>query len=1085
VVRHTGGIGRRRDGSDDGPAGTPAVGGGRAEDTVPGTDPAATPSAVTPSGKALTGNSQPGDAQPGDAQVGATRPGAGPEPGRSSSRAGRRGVQPQGAVRTGVQVVATVGTGDKAQGGRVPPDDLPDTDIGPDTGGGPPDHDVRAVLRIIAFRRLWLALALSSFGDWLGLLATAAMAKNLAGGSYTKENFAIAGVFILRLAPAVLLGPLAGALADRFDRRWNLVLGDLLRFVLFASIPLVGTLTWLYSATLLIECFALFWMPAKDATVPNLVPRRRLEAANQISLVATYGTAPLAAVVYSGLALIGELIGHFVRIDDQINPITVALWFNAITFLVSALTIWNLDIPPRTGPAAQKQAGVLQLIVDGWKFVGSSPVVRGLVLGMLGAFAAAGFVIGLAQTFVQDLGAGQAGFGVLFGAVFIGLAGGMWLGPRLLVDFSRRRLFGLSLAAAGVSLLLLALVPDIVLATLCTVVVGACGGVAWVTGYTLLGLEVDDEVRGRTFAFLQSAARVVLVLVLAAGPALAAPIGTHEIHLTRSWSLSYNGAAFVFLLAGALALGMGVTSFRQMDDRTGTPLREDLLRAWHGLRDRPVAPVGRQHDGVFVAFEGGDGAGKTTQVQALAQWLADDQGHEVLVTREPGATRLGVQLRELLLGEGEPLDVRTEALLFAADRAHHVETVIRPALERGAIVISDRYVDSSVAYQGAGREMDTDEIARLSRWATGALIPDLTVLLDLPPEISRVRRAADTQRRGEDRVEAQPEDFHERVRQRFLDLARREPHRYLVLDGSDPREQLQEAIRRRVRDLAPISPARRADLESRLGEEELARQRRAAAEAEVRRLDAELRGRSRDEAQARQEARRRAREEVERQLWAEEAERRARADAERLAEEARLATEQIRHDEQTRQEMRQDAGRGPGPTPTRPADPSAEGPRAGDPTAGDPTAEGPRTRDPRAGARGRASAQASGGSGRTGARGAPVRRPQPPRTPARPPAADPAGPSDPTEVLPPVDDTGSSGAAPRVPAGGSATGGGRPTEVIRLPETGEGEPEDSGEGRSGIQGRGRPGWLRRSRRGAEGASSGDLGNEIFGRRREH
>jgi dTMP kinase len=792
-------------------------------------------------------------------------------------------------VRSGVQVVSAVGAGDKARPGRVGPGtDDPAAELETHVAGlDLPDHDVGAVLKIIPFRRLWTALALSSFGDWLGLLATAAMANNLAGGSFTKENFAIAGVFILRLAPAVFLGPLAGALADRIDRRWNLVFGDLARFILFASIPLVGTLTWLYSATLLIECFALFWMPAKDATVPNLVPRRRLEAANQISLVATYGTAPLAAVVYAGLALLGELVGRFVPVAAQINPISVALWFNALTFLVSALTIWNLDIPPRSGPAAEKQAGVLRLIIDGWKFVGSTPVVRGLVLGMLGAFAAAGFVIGLAKTFVRVLGAGEAGFGVLFGAVFVGLAAGMWLGPRLLGDFSRRRMFGLSLATAGLSLMVLALVPDLVLATLCTVVVGACGGVAWVTGYTLLGLEVDDDVRGRTFAFLQSAARVVLVLVLSLGPAMAAPIGSHQIHVMRGWSLTYNGAAFVFLLAGVLALAMGITSYRQMDDRVGTPLRQDLARAWKSLRDRPVVAVGRQYDGVFVAFEGGDGAGKSTQVRELARWLTEDQEHDVVITREPGATRLGTHLRRLLLEEGEegePVDARTEALLFAADRAHHVDTVIRPALERGAVVITDRYVDSSIAYQGAGRDLDADEVARLSRWATAGLVPDLTVLLDLPTEISRVRRAADAARSGEDRMESQPDDFHDRVRQRFLDLARREPHRYLVLDASDPREQLQEVIRRRVRDLAPISPAHRADLESKLSEEELARQRRASAESEVRRLDAELRGRSQDEARSRQEARRRAREEVERQLRAEEAERRRLQESERAGE---------------------------------------------------------------------------------------------------------------------------------------------------------------------------------------------------------
>src|ERR687883_433002 len=193
-----------------------------------------------------------------------------------------------------------------------------------------------------------LSLGGSSFGDGLGLLATAALAKNLASGSYTAENFAIAGVFILRLLPAVLLGPLAGAVADRLDRRWTLVLGDVLRFALFATIPIVGTLTWLYIATVLIECVALFWMPAKDATVPNLVPPRRLEAANQISLVATYGTAPVAALVYAGLALVTGTI-HDLAPWVPLDPIIVAIYLNALTFLVSGLVIWRLEIPASTG----------------------------------------------------------------------------------------------------------------------------------------------------------------------------------------------------------------------------------------------------------------------------------------------------------------------------------------------------------------------------------------------------------------------------------------------------------------------------------------------------------------------------------------------------------------------------------------------------------------------------------------------------------------------------------------------------------------------------------------------------------------
>ena len=744
-----------------------------------------------------------------------------------------------------------------------------------------PDHDVRAVLRLETFRRLWLALGLSSLGDWLGLLATVALARSLAGESYAARNFAIAGVFILRLAPAVVLGPLAGAAADRLDRRWTMVIGDLLRFALFASIVLVGTLPWLFVATVLIECVALFWGPANDATMPNLVPRRRLEAANQLSLVATYGSAPLAAGLYTVLGVLAAAASDTPELSEK-NTITVALWVNALTFLVSALVIARLRFPDTGAREAARERGVVGSILDGWRFVGTTRLARGLVLGMLGAFAAGGFVVGLSQTYVNDLRGGQPGFGVLFGAVFVGLAAGMWVGPRVLRGFSRRRLFGLALVAGGVCLVGLALMQDLVMAVLFTVAVGMCGGVSWVTGYTMLGLEVQDEVRGRTFAFLDSSARVVLVSVLAAGPFAAAFIGTHTVYLPWGTSLDYNGAAWVFALAGLIAILAGVVAYRQMDDRRGARLGSDLAQARAGRPDAPHQSP-RPHNGWFIAFEGGDGTGKSTQARALADWLRGDQGHDVVLTREPGATAVGVRLREVLLGEGEAVGPRAEALLFAADRAHHVGSLVQPALARGAIVITDRYVDSSIAYQGAGRALNVEEIDYISRWATGGLVPDLIVLLDVPPEISRVRRANDPQRSGSDKLEAQPEEFHERVREGFLELARRDPGRYLVLDGSDPREQIQAAIRARLRDIVPISRKRRAELAARLAAEEDARRRRAGAEAEVLRLDAELRGRSRDEARARQEARRRAQEEAERQLQ-EEAER-------QLQEEARLAVD--------------------------------------------------------------------------------------------------------------------------------------------------------------------------------------------------
>jgi dTMP kinase len=190
----------------------------------------------------------------------------------------------------------------------------------------------------------------------------------------------------------------------------------------------------------------------------------------------------------------------------------------------------------------------------------------------------------------------------------------------------------------------------------------------------------------------------------------------------------------------------------------------------------------RPYPGFFLVFEGGEGAGKSTQVQAVAGWFAA-RGLEVVSTREPGATDLGRRLRGLLLDPDVTLSPRSEALLYAADRAEHVASVVRPALDRGAAVISDRYVDSSLAYQGAGRALEMDAVARLSEWATGDLVPDLTVLLDLPPEVGLARAH---ERSGHDRLEREQIAFHERVRAHFLWLADQEPSRYAVIDATAP-----------------------------------------------------------------------------------------------------------------------------------------------------------------------------------------------------------------------------------------------------------------------------------------------------------
>ncbi|MET0780277.1 MAG: dTMP kinase [Microbacterium sp.] len=209
----------------------------------------------------------------------------------------------------------------------------------------------------------------------------------------------------------------------------------------------------------------------------------------------------------------------------------------------------------------------------------------------------------------------------------------------------------------------------------------------------------------------------------------------------------------------------------------------------------PARTVPGHTRGFFVTFEGGDGVGKTTQAALLEEWLAA-RGRTVVRTREPGGTEVGVLIRDIVLHHRGEVAPRAEALLYAADRAHHVQAIVRPALERGEVVIQDRYLDSSVAYQGAGRVLGRAEVRDLSLWATEGLLPDLTVLLDLDPSLARERLDADD--KPFDRLEAEQSAFHDSVRAEFLALAAAEPGRFLVLDASRAPADLATDIQGRV-----------------------------------------------------------------------------------------------------------------------------------------------------------------------------------------------------------------------------------------------------------------------------------------------
>ena len=657
---------------------------------------------------------------------------------------------------------------------------------------------IRGVLRVTPFRRLWYSTALSSLGDWLGLLATTAMAASLVQG-YRAQNYALGGVLIVKLLPAIVLGPLAGAFADRFDRRRTMVISDAVRFLFFLSIPLAHlvvdahrTLAWLLIASFLIECVSLFWMPAKDASVPNLVRREQIEAANQLSLITTYGLTPvLGAGLFSVLSLITNVLARHLGFF-RAQPVNLALYFNAGTFLFGALVVYFIrEISGhRAHRPAGDQPGLLFLLKEGASFIRHSRLVGGLIIGLVGAFVAAGAVIGAGKFFVASLGGGNAAYGVLFGSVFVGLGGGMAFGPRLARDLSRRRLFGLALVFAALCLVLTAVMPQVVLALIFVLGVGFGAGVAYLAGTTLLGTDVDDELRGRVFALLQSLIRVVLVLALAAVPFAVAQVGVRTITVAHV-HYTIDGTRIVLVVGGLLALVAGLFAYRKMDDREQVAVWADVKASLRG----DTSARRRMRDlGLFIVFEGGEGAGKSTQIDLLAATLRE-AGREVLVTHEPGATEIGTTIRELVLHHQQPLSPRAEALLFAADRAHHVDTVIRPALEKRNIVLSDRYIDSSIAYQGVGRNLSVEEVRRLSRWATQDLTPDLTVLLDVPASYGLARALGDA---AGDKLEAESLEFHERVRAAFLAIAESDSRRYHVIDGSRSPEAVAAEVRAAV-----------------------------------------------------------------------------------------------------------------------------------------------------------------------------------------------------------------------------------------------------------------------------------------------
>lgn len=637
-----------------------------------------------------------------------------------------------------------------------------------------------------AFSRLAAAMGVSSLGDWVGFVAVTSLVAGLAG-SQTAALTSVALVMMVRMAPAILFGPFAGALVDRVDRKQLMITADVGRGLMYASMPFAasaGQLWAIFVLSFFIECLSLLWTPARDASLPNLVPRRQLANANSVGLLTTYGTLPLAGAIAVGLAGISKWLGAGIPYFAD-NPNSLALWLDAFTFAFSALMISRIPIrSKRSAAVAGEKLDVRRVfrdIVEGVRFLRGSPLVATMTTGIVVAFCAVGAVLSLGPVFAgQTLNAGTAGWPLLVTCFGVGMAGGMVSVNLLGKTFERELVFSGSMIAAAGSLFVLAAMPNISLAAAVTIFLGFFCGSMWVTGYTLLQENVEDEFRGRTFGSLTVVARLALFLSLTLFPAFAALVGQNAITIAGE-QIDLSGPRAALWLAGIGALMAGLF--------TGNRLGRLRLR-----RPKPLALVPKLKrppgSGLFIAFEGIEGAGKGTQIELTRAYL-EMQRFDVLITREPGGTELGEKLREMLLdpktGRVEP---RAEALLFAASRTQHVASVIRPALAAGRCVVCDRYVDSSLAYQGVARGLGEQDILGLNVWGTQGLFPDLVILLHVEPELGLERVGEDP-----DRIESEGEAFLAKVSDAYLRIAEEHPERFVVIDASQPPDEVFENVR--------------------------------------------------------------------------------------------------------------------------------------------------------------------------------------------------------------------------------------------------------------------------------------------------
>lgn len=421
-----------------------------------------------------------------------------------------------------------------------------------------------------SFFRLWLAQVVSSLGDWLGLVAVISIAARVGGSS----DAAIGVVMSARIIPGFFLASVGGVLVDRWDRKRVMVVCDVGRGLVFASLPFIKTVWGLFLVSLLLEILTLMWSPAKEASVPNLVTTEQLTTANSLSLVAAYGTFPVGSALFAGLAKVADEIGRHTSFEFlHVSQETLAVYFNVVTFFLSALLISRISFPRQE----REERGRIDLgrafteIKEGWHLIGTNPVVRAVMVGLATGLMGGGMVVPLGPSFSkQVLHGGAAGFGLLLTALGIGVAAGVIGLSAVQKRLPREQIFPMAILAAGGCMFAGACMSRLAPAMAFVFGMGVCAGAGYVVGFTILQENVEDELRGRIFAALYTLVRLCLIVSLTLAPLLSGLLnGLSNRYFNRQitvggFSVGLPGGRLTLWLGSIIIIAAGLLASRAM-----------------------------------------------------------------------------------------------------------------------------------------------------------------------------------------------------------------------------------------------------------------------------------------------------------------------------------------------------------------------------------------------------------------------------------------------------------------------------------------------------------------------------------------